>query len=261
MNRLLDRGEVFFFLIAIVVANLIFVGAAAQGYFGGGAYNYGRFLLLGGTLFVIVFAIRGRAGLAEILAPLFRWRVHPKWYLFAVLWPVVIGLLVLGIKILTTEFRFADLSFETRLLMRPGILFTVAFGALVGEIVWVSYSIQRLSRFMTVFVASLVVGAFWTLWWMPMAYFDYGIVPGLEPLPLLINQTGVALVCGLLYYHTKSAFCVLIMQFCVNASLIVLPVLPTTGGTGTYLFFAITYVVMAVLAYVVLGPKPLLSKT
>ena len=260
MNRILERSEVFVILTAIVLVNVVFVWAAAEGYFRGGVYNYGRFLLLGGTLAVVVFAIRGWVGIKEIIAPLFKWRVHPKWYAFAILWPLGIASTVLAIKVLFTETRFEDLDFQTQFLTRFDILFTVGFGALIGEIVWVSYSIRRLSRFTSFFLASIIVAIFWTLWWMPMAYFNFGIIPGLTPFSLLINQTGVALICGLLYFHSRSALCVLILQFCVNLSLLVFPVLPTNGGSGTYIFFATTYLTLAVLAYLLLGPKPLFRK-
>lgn len=259
--RFLERYEVFIVLAGIILANVVFVAMAASGYVTGGLYNYGRFFLLGATLLVVILMVRGSSGLSDIVKPFLNWRVKPKWYLFALLWPPVIAMGVLLAKVLLTDFKLADLTFGTQFLTRFDILANVAVGAFIGEIVWVSYAIRQLSKFASVFLAAVFVGIVWTLWWMPMAYFNFGIVPGLEPQTLLMNQTGVALFCGLVYYHTRSALCVLILQLNVNLSLLVFPVLPTTGGEGTYTAFAAAYLICAILGFVILGPKPLFART
>ncbi len=260
MRDLFRRHEVLTFLSFIVVVNAIFVAACAEGILPDSVYNYGRFALLGSVMLLVVYASRGLWAIVDLFRPLAHWRVAPKWYLLAMLWALSIGILVLAGKIALGVTAFEDLSLQLGVVTNPRIMLTLVIGALIGEIVWISYSIRYLSQRHTIFVAGLIVGVFWTAWWLPMAHYDYGIIPGLKLLPLLINQTGVALMCGLVYFHTRSAICVLLLQIGVNSSILVLPVLPTTGGEATYMAFSITYFLSAVLAYIVLGPKPLLFK-
>jgi len=257
VSNLLNRHEVMTFLWLIVIINALFVTACAEGFISDRWYNYGRFALLGGTMLGIVYLSRGWKALLELFRPLTRWRIDLEWYLLAALWAFSLGVIVLAGKILFGEARLNDMSLQLGVVSNPRIVATLVIGALVGEIVWISYSIKQLSQRHTIFVASLIVGAFWTAWWLPMAHYDYGIIPGLNILPLWINQTGVALMCGLIYYHTRSALCVLVLQVGVNTSILVLPVLPTTGGETTYWAFSVVYFSAAVLAYLYFGPQPL----
>lgn len=260
MSDLLRRHEVLSFLCLIVVVNALFVAACAEGVLPDGLYNYGRFALLGGVMVLVVYVSRGFFAVLDLFRPLAHWRVSPKWYLLALLWAFSLGAVVLAGKVLFTNTKITDIALQLGVVSNPRIMATLIIGALIGEIVWISYSIKHLSHRHTVFVASLIVGLFWTAWWMPMAYYNYGIIPGLKLAPLLINQTGVALMCGLFYYHTRSALCVLVLQIGVNGSILMLPVLPTTGGENTYWAFSITYFIAAVLLYLYLGPKPLLAR-
>jgi hypothetical protein len=221
-----------------------------------GLYNYGRFLLLGLTLVGVVYYSRGASAVADLIRPLLRLRAAPKWYIAALIWGACVAMIVLIGKALFTSANFSDFELQLGVITQPRILLTIFISALIGEIVWISYSVKRLSQTWTLFTSALIVGFFWTAWWMPMAYFDYGIIPGLNPIALLINQTGVALMCALVYFHTRSAFLVLVMQMVFNSSILALPVLPTTGGEGTYLVFSIAYFTSAVLAFAYFGPAP-----
>ncbi|MHA6263842.1 hypothetical protein ACXYMO_11620 [Arenibacterium sp. CAU 1754] len=260
MRTFLQKYEVFVFLFGIVVVNALFVTACVKGVLPDGAYGYGRFALLGATLVLVVFLSRGTGAVVDLFRPLTRWRVSPGWYVFSLIWAAAICAVVLLGKVALTQTTFDDLSLRLGIVTSPRIVLNIFIGALVGEIVWVSYSVGALSKRHTVIIASAIVGLFWTAWWMPMSYYDYGIVPGLHPLALLISQTGVALMCGFVYFHTRSAICVLLLQIGVSASILILPVLPTTGGQMTYVAFGITYAVATVLAYLLAGPRPLIGQ-
>ena len=261
MSNLLRQHEVETFLCSIVVINALFVTACAEGFLPDALYNYGRFALLGSALALVVYLSRGGEAIWELFRPLRRWRVAPKWYALALIWAGMVGIFVLSAKLLLTDLSFSELELQFSVVTNPRILMTLIIGASVGEIVWISYSIKHLTFKHTTFAASLIVGVFWTLWWFPMAYYNYGIIPGLTLAPLLINQVGVALACGLFYYHTRSALCVLLLQVGVNTTILVLPVLPTTGGEMTYWAFSISYFLAACLGYLVLGPQPRLFKS
>lgn len=119
---------------------------------------------------------------------------------------------------------------------------------------------RKLSARFTLYVPALIVGVVWTLWWLPMAIYNFGIIPEL-PLPaLLFNQMGVAAMCAFVYHHTRSGFLVLVMQIVFNATILVFPVTPAVGGPATYRAFALTYFTAATALFLVFGPRSLISQ-
>jgi membrane protease YdiL (CAAX protease family) len=249
--------ELWLFLCAIVVANSAFILAVTHDILPLQLYSKGRFLLLGLVLVVVVAAFRGGPALLDLVRPMGRWRVNIGWYLLALCWAplmCVISLLMAGV--VTGDF---GISLNDVLLQRPQLLLTVLIASFVGEIVWVSYAIGRLSRRTTVLEAGLIVGVFWSLWWVPIVLFGQGVIPGLPMGGLFLNMIAVAAMCGFVYAKTGSGLVVLLLQVMLNSSILLFPVLPTTGGDMVYWIFGAVYLVGTGLLYVFFGPYPLLS--
>lgn len=260
MISFLKTYEIWIFFAAIVIANAIFVAALKLDILPMGLYGHGRFLLLAGVLCAIVVLLRGMGGIVELLRPMLNWRVSPIWYLVAILWGAANMVLFLVGKGIVTGNGLVEVSANWALVTRPGFLLTLFVGSFVGEIVWISYSVRKLSDHYTVYVAAMITGIVWTLWWMPMVVLNVGVLPDLPFTALLINQCGVAAVAAFLYWHTKSGLVVLIGQILFNAGLLVFPVAPTTGGIPTYYAFAVTFFLTTLALYLVIGPKPLLGR-
>lgn len=254
------RNEIWLFIGLIIVANALFVGAIANGYLPRSLYASGRFGLLAVLLFLTVFALRRWNGIADLLKPLFKFNVPIKWYMFALLWAPAHCVVLLAIKYLISGASITELTPSFSVVSQPAILKVIIFSSLIGEIVWISYAVRQLSDRMTYYLAGCVVGFFWTLWWMPMVYFNIGIVPDLPIAGLLFLQTGVALMCAFLYIHTKSAVVILLMQTVFNSSILAFPVMPTTGGVPTYWTFAVFYFSTATLLFAFFGVQPLSNK-
>lgn len=257
-NAVIGRHEVWIFLGLIVVVNTAFVGAIGAGLLPKGLYNYGRFLLLGLTLLAVVLAGSGPAGALDLVRPMARWRLAPGWYLLALGWAAAVAVVVLAGKGLAAGTGLAEVKANLAVVARPRVMATVLIGSFIGEIVWVSYAVRRLSARFTPFVASQIVGVFWTLWWMPMVVLNIGVIPGLPPAALLVNMLGIAAMCAFVYVHTKSGLAVLILQVMVNSIALVLPVMPTTGGVPTYWAYALAYCAGVLALYLAFGPRPLL---
>ena len=245
--------EVWVFFAAVLVVNAAFVAAIASGTLPAGAYNLGRFLLLGLVLAAVVWSMRGRVGLVSVIRPLGRWRVGAGWFVLAMLWAPVLALGLLAVRGLLLGHWPEDWMPGLGVLLRPGVALTVLVAALVGEIVWVSYAIGRLSPRLGVLGASFVTGLVWTGWWLPMVWFGVGVIPDLPLGTLTLNMLGVAAMCGFLYAHTRSGVVVLVLQLMLNSALVVLPVTPFSGGTEVYAAFALTYL-LAVLGLFFLCP-------
>ncbi|MFX0544537.1 hypothetical protein ACEWPL_003200 [Roseovarius sp. S1116L3] len=252
------RYEIWVFLVLMFVANAVFVSAIAHGSLSKGFYNYGRFALLGAVFFGVIFCSRGMEGVRDALRPMLEWRRSPPWYLFALGWSSLICIGFLSLKSMLTGGDAIEVNFSV--VSRPSVLATVLVGSFIGEIVWISYAVRRLSHIFTTYISAMIVGLAWTAWWAPMVFYNVGIVPDLPLAALLINQTGVAAMCAFIYMRSKSGVLVLCMQVMFNLAILVFPVTPTAGGTATYWAFACTYFISALLLFRLFGPRPLLRK-
>lgn len=253
----LKKHEIWVFFAAIVIANGAFVWAIEAGLLPRGLFAMGRFALLGGLLFGLVFLLRGVGGITAVLKPMLVWRVSPVWYLLALIWGAGNMILFLIGKGIVTGNGLAELVASFRVISMPAVLVTLLISSFIGEIVWISYAVRKLSDSTTVFAAAMITGVVWTLWWLPMMVFEIGIIPGLPFMALLINQVAVAAVAAFLYWHSRSGLIVLIGQIMFNGSLLVFPVAPTSGGIPTYYAFAGMFFVTTLALYLVAGPKPL----
>lgn len=257
LHRHLIGHEVWVFLFGAVLVNAIFIGAISQGMLPMKLYNFGRFLLLGLFLATVVLLARGPRGVLDLVRPMLVWRIHPAWYLLALCWGVGMSALTLLGKGFLTDQGLAAITMEFSVLGKLGTLVTILVASFVGEIVWVSYSVDRLQRKFSMFVASQIVGVFWTLWWMPMVILNVGIIPGLPPFFLLVSMLGIASMCAFIYSHTHSGLAVLVLQVMLNSSLLVLPVTPREGNITTFACFTVVYFLAAFSLHLCFGKNPL----
>lgn len=261
MLSALRKYEVWVFLVTIILVNGLFVSGIGLEILPKGLYQNGRFALLAGVLGGIVIVVRGWAGIADLLRPMLEWRRPVRWYAFALLWNPMICLAILAAIYAFNRNAMPDFAPNFAIAVRPSVMKTVLISSFIGEIVWISYAIRRLSGQFTPYVSAMIVGAVWTAWWVPMAIYNIGIIPNLPLGGLLINQIGVAAMCTFVYMHTKSGFLVLCLQVVFNTTILVLPMTPNVGGVTTYWIFAIAYFIAASLLFVVFGPKPLFRAT
>ena len=254
LRSLLKDHELSLFLVLIVLVNTAFIAALQAGLLPFFLYHHGRFLLLGAVLVALVFAFRRWGGLVDLMRPMTVWRVNPLWLMVALTWPPAICVTTLLLKGVWHGDLFAAMSWSMDTIRQPSVLVAVLLGAFIGEIVWVSYAIGRLQKTTGEFVASQIVGVFWTLWWAPIVMINVGVISDLPLDALLLNMLGVAAMCGFIYAHTKSGLVVLSLQLSLNSSLLIFPVAPTSGGVATYWLFSLVYFVAVMGLFAVFGP-------
>ena len=243
MREFIRKHELWVFLVFGPVINAFYVYARAEGFIPKAIYNNGRFCLLLFFLMCLVKYTRGNDGIKDIFRPMLHWRVHPKWYLFSLLFAFVIGAFTLLLKGFYSGEEYSSfLKVDFGVLSMRGVvaLFVWAF---LGEVVWVSYCIRELSKIIKPFYASQIIGFVWTVWWIPIIILGEGVLPGIPIVSLGIFMLGIAGMCTVVYRYTKSGICVLILQFALNISLNALSISPSTGGVTTFTAFAIVYFV------------------
>lgn len=239
MRDFIKKNDIWIFLILAPLLNALMTYANSKGIIHGFVYTHGRFYALLLLLVSIILYSKGKKGIKDVFKPMLIWKIHPKWYVFSLLFSLTVAAITLFFKSIYYGVEFTSLlKFNFPSLKSSFFLLTWAF---MGEVVWVSYAIRELSKKTKPFFASQIVGFFWTLWWIPSIYVNEGVILDLPFWPVFLNMMGAAGMCAVIYAKTKSGICVWILQWMVNMSILILPVSPTLGGIPTYSAFAVLY--------------------
>ena len=239
MRDFIKKYEIWIFLVLAPIINTLITLANSKGIITGFVYTHGRFYALLFLLICIVKFTRGNEGIKDVFRPMLKWKIHPKWYIFGLVFSLTIAAITLLLKSFYYDSEYLSLlKFKIPPFKTSFFLLTWAF---MGEVVWVSYSIRTLSKMMKPFYASQIIGFFWALWWVPSVTINTGVILDLPLWPLFLNMMGAAGMCTVVYAQTRSGICVWILQYMLNMSLLILPVSPTTGGIPTYSAFATLY--------------------
>ncbi|MGK0184510.1 MAG: hypothetical protein ACI9R3_000282 [Verrucomicrobiales bacterium] len=202
----------------------------------------------------------GFEGIRDLIRPLFRWRVHIGWWIFAVFWLTAFAILLLVVQNLVLGKGFAAIPLNFADVSRLQVLKLIAIVSIIEEIAWIGFAMKRLCKEMTPFMASLVVGAFWCCWWVPVIVYGDGVIPGLPISILFVHYLGIAATCMWVYHFTKSALVVAVMQMFTNIVSLVVPILPHQGGMTIYIIYVIAKCAIAILLFKHFGPRPLFRK-
>lgn len=249
IQNFIKSYEVWIFLICAPLTSAMFVYGRYLHIVPGRLYIHGRFFLLLFLLMALVKFNSGNNGLKNIFSPMLKWKIPLKWLLFSFFFASFIACLTLILKALYLggDIFVFNLNFST--VSSLSFALNMILFALVGEVVWVSYAVRKLSKIMNPFFASQIVGLVWGLWWAPIVLFKVGVIVDLPIMALIINMMGAAGICAIVYTQTKSGLCVWVLQTMLNTSILTFPVSPG-AGIPTYWAFSIVYfTVMIVLSF------------
>jgi len=202
----------------------------------------------------------GFKGIRDLIQPLFHWKVSIGWWIFAVFWLTAFAIGLLVVQNLVTGRGFAAISLNFADVSRFQVIKLIAMVSIIEEIAWIGFATKRLCKDMTPLCASLVVGAFWCCWWMPVIVYGDGVIPGLPISILFVHYLGIAATCMWVYHFTRSALIVAVMQMFTNVVSLVVPILPHQGGMTIYIVYVIAKCVVAIALFKAFGPKPLFRK-
>lgn len=223
--------------------------------------NRGRIYIPALLAVALTFLLDGGKGVKKLLGSLLNFRVAPKWYAFALLYapalcvaPVYL-LVLLGLK--------PHVEYDLNYIRDLDLLFLkfVVTISVLEEISWVSFGIDRLKNWVSLFVAGLIGGAVWGLWYVPLNNAGIQVAGQFPNLPMVINFMFIGAITCWVYYFTKSAFLVALMQVVTNFTSLTVPVLPHPGQETGYLLFIAIKAVFVVALYATIGPKPLFART
>ncbi len=244
MPTVAKHSLVAFFLLAYAISWSLWLPAAAwQGALPAPAPLVLVFLgSFGPTLAAILLtaATGGRPGLRDLLGRLRLWRVGPLAYLPVLLGPAVVVLCAVGLHALLggaapgfSDQVPAGLPLYVVLpALVPIFLLGLVFGGPLGEeIGWRGYALPRLQTGRSPLRASLILGALWGDWHLPL-FWIAGISQAAMPLlPFLLWTVALSICFTQVYDHTRGSLLIAVLfHHAVNfpAGLLILP----AGASG-----------------------------
>ncbi len=208
----------------------------------------------GGVGLALTALLEGRAGLADLLAGMRKWRVGARWYAPLLITPLAAaGVLAL---LVPTSPAFVPTLFAAPDKRVPLLMFVVvAFGTFVEELGWTGFVTRRLRGRLSPLALGLVVGVLWGAWHFLGDFTGSRALYGpLFPLHFLtfwlIPLTTFRVLIVWVYDHTESLLLAQLMHASYSPVLFVLgPAAASATQSVTYesLFTLALVVVTAVL--------------
>lgn len=218
-----------YFLLTFAVTWTAWFAAAALA-----APGNARFFGARGPLFLLgVFApglvalalparAAARAGVSEMLAGIFRWRVGARWYLFAVGYFAAIKLgAALTHRIVTDAWRrFGDVTWT----LVPVAILVSTWVQAGEEVGWRWYALPRLAQRLGPGGASILVGVVWALWHLPLFFLPDSGSTGQSFPVYLLQTTALSVTMAWLYWKTEgSLLLVMLLHASVNNTTGIVP--------------------------------------
>ncbi len=142
----------------------------------------------------------GRAGLADLVGRILRWRVGWRWYGFAVLLaagiPALIALVARAAAVATPSDVLPLGQVPLSLLVEIGLFW------LTEEAMWRGFALPRIQLWLDPAPASLVVGVLWALWHLPLFAIAGSFQAGLPFVGFFVLTVATAVVLGWLNDRT-----------------------------------------------------------
>jgi len=218
-----------FFLLTFALTWTFWLASAALA----GPDNVGFFSVPGPLFLLGVFAPalvalaltaqgEGRSGLGRLLGRIGVWRVPARWYVFAAGYMAAIKLAAALIhRAATGEWpRFGD----TPLLLMLGAILVSTWAQAGEEIGWRGYALPRLGEAVGLGWASILLGAIWAVWHLPL-FFLSGTGSDGQSFPVyLLHVSALSVAMAWLYWKTGgSLLLVMLMHAAVNNTTGVVP--------------------------------------
>jgi membrane protease YdiL (CAAX protease family) len=129
--------------------------------------SFGPFL----AALVVLAITQGKSGIGGLLRRMVRWRVGIRWYAVALLLPVGIALAATALNVLlgAQAPSAADLGGWTGLFSTFAVVLLIpGIGGAWEEPGWRGFALPSLQAGRSALVASLILGAVWALWHLPL---------------------------------------------------------------------------------------------
>src|SRR5215203_6283553 len=197
-------------------------------------------LVLGPTLsaFIMTGVTGGRDGVRRLLRRIVLWRVELRWYLFVLVGlPAITVLSTVVLPGALASFQASAVSSTMFLYVVAGPVFLFAGGPVFEEIGWRGFAFPRLQRLYGPLVGSLVLGALWGLWHVPLFLIPSWDTPHgslLDVALFVIWAVSTTIVITWVFNNTKGSVLVAILahESINSAAVSVYALFPAPAVTG-----------------------------
>ena len=168
------------------------------------------------SAFVMTSVTEGREGVSRLLRRMVLWRVGFRWYLFVLLG--VPALFVLSMIVLPGGLgSFEGLGALASPLSLLGSFLYVLFlgGALSEEPGWRGFALPRLQSMHGPLVGTLILGALWGLWHLPLFFTPWNELTTLNVVGFVLTTTCLSIIYTWVFNNTKGS---VLMAILLHAS-------------------------------------------
>ena len=206
---------------------------------------------------VVSLLAGGRKELWALLRQLTRWRLHPIWYVIALLGPFVMAVVAAALAVATGAPMLRSGAYTDLSAVGYTFLSTLIIVGLFEEVGWRGFALPRLQRRLDALRAALVLGVLWALWHLPELISD----PTRQrpPLQFVLWALALSVIFTWLYNSTNGSLPIVIICHAAidTAGRYMLPEFFNGGYQVVWWFMVGLYVVIAVIVVLVAGPKRL----
>ncbi len=208
---------------------------------------------------IVALLAGGRHELWALLRQLGRWRVHPLWYVIALLGPFVLAGLTAALAVAAGAPVRGTGDYTNWRAITFLFLSTVIIVGLFEEVGWRGFALPRLQLRLNAIWAALVLGVLWALWHLPELISDpTGQRP---PVQFLLWALALSVIFSWLYNSTNGSLPIVIICHAAidTAGRFMLPEFVGDGYQLVWWFMVALYVLVAVIVILVAGPKRLVT--
>jgi membrane protease YdiL (CAAX protease family) len=208
---------------------------------------------------IVALLAGGRHELWALLRQLGRWRVHPLWYVIALLGPFGLAGLTAALAVAAGAPIRGTGDYTNWRAITFFFLSTVIIVGLFEEVGWRGFALPRLQLRLNAIWAALVLGVLWALWHLPELISDpTGQRP---PVQFLLWALALSVIFSWLYNSTNGSLPIVIICHAAidTAGRFMLPEFVGDGYQLVWWFMVALYVLVAVIVILVAGPKRLVT--
>jgi membrane protease YdiL (CAAX protease family) len=201
----------------------------------------------------------GRAALRDLGARLGRWRVGWRWYAVVVLGPAAFSLAVAAPYALLGG-SWSDavppaLGGEASLALLPPFLVVLfATDGLGEETAWRGFALPRLLAGHNALVASLILGALWAAWHLPLVWTEGAPLYQQPVWLLLLDITAKSALFTWVFLHTRGSVLLAALFHATTNLFVVSPVVADGAGLALLLLAALAKWALVGVVIAVAGP-------
>lgn len=194
----------------------------------------------------------GWAAVKELLRSGFNFRMSLKWWVLIIALPIVLTGIAVWANILINNYQPDTTLLSQPLMIVPTFLLMFFLGgSFQEEFGWRGYALPRLLKLANPLNASLLLGAVWGLWHLPLFYVD-GASQAFMPFGIfLLLAIGFSVMFTWFFFKTKfNLFSALLFHTAINTSLSLFPPIEQkVGGDQMALtYLMILFVLVSALA-------------